>query len=224
MHNPAMTLAYANDSELLGGRNVAMIGREFIQFAEAMPLGAGRYRLSRLIRGLGGTEAEIAQHDDGEDFVLLDAGSLLAIGSAVYSPFTPTTFMALGRDDLVPVSSTIESPGRALMPWSPVHPHWEFQGDGDLQIGWIRRSRAGTIWSDHVEVPLAEEVEQYRIELRSDTAPGSALSRQSSEPQAVISAAEVEMITSGNVNKISVKIFQIGAFGLSDPLIFEILV
>ena len=224
MHNPAMTLAYANDSELLGGRNVAMIGREFIQFAEAMPLGAGRYRLSRLIRGLGGTEAEIAQHDDGEDFVLLDAGSLLEIGSAVYSPFAPTTFMALGRDDLVPVSSTIESPGRALMPWSPVHPHWEFQGDGDLQIGWIRRSRAGTIWSDHVEVPLAEEVEQYRIELRSDTAPESALSRQSSEPQANISAAEVEMITSGNVNKISVKIFQIGAFGLSDPLIFEILV
>ena len=222
MHHLAMTLAYANDSELLGGSNVAIIGREIIQFGEAKPLAAGRYRLSRLIRGLGGTEAEIARHSDGEDFVMIDAASLLEIGSSNFSPFSPATFSVLGRDDLAPVSATIESPGRALMPWSPVHPIWSILSNGDLRIGWTRRSRAGTIWSDQVDVPLAEEFEKYRVELRSDTIAEAAFSVQLPEPQVTIAAAEIQSIFSDNSNQINVKIVQIGAYGRSDPLAFDI--
>lgn len=222
LHNPAMTLAHANDSQLLAGRNIALIGQEIIQFSRSVPLGEGRFRLFRLIRGLGGTEAEIARHSGDEDFVLLDAGSMLEIGSAVYSPFSPTTVFALGRDDPVPVSAAIASSGRALMPWSPVHPTWNFQNSGDLEIGWTRRSRAGTIWPDHVEVPLAEEVEQYRVELSAESDSQVAISLDSVVPQAIVSEAQFEPFIVSNISYLSASVYQIGAYGLSEALAFEI--
>ena len=221
LHNPAMNLAHANVPQVLAGSNIAVIGREIIQFAEATPLGEGQFRLSRLIRGLGGTEAEIARHSADEDFVLLDAGSMLEIGSAVYSPFSPTTVVALGRDDLLPVSAAIASPGRALMPWSPVHPRWNFLDNGDLVVGWTRRSRAGTIWSDHVEVPLAEEVEQYRVELSADDGSVS-ISLDSTVPHITVSAAQIAPILISNFSHLSAKVHQVGAYSLSEALILEI--
>jgi hypothetical protein len=222
LYNPAMSLVHANDSQLLAGRNIAVIGREIIQFAQAVPLGEGRFRLSRLIRGLGGSEAEMASHGTGEDFVLLDGGSMLEIGSAYYAPFTPAVVLALGRDDLLPVSAAIASPGRALMPWSPVHPRWQFLDDGDLEIGWTRRSRAGTIWSDHVEVPLAEEAEKYQVELSADDGSEAVISLESVVPQAIVASTQIEPFLAGTISQLSIKIFQIGASGRSAALAFEI--
>ena len=222
LQNPAMTLGHADVSQLLAGHNIAMIGREVVQFAEALRLGEGRYRLSRLIRGLGGTEIEVARHVGDEDFVLLDAGVMVEIGSAAYSPFSSTTIFALGRDDPIPVPATIAAPGRALMPWSPVHPEWTFQDNGDLEIRWTRRSRAGTVWSDHVEVPLAEEVEKYRLELSGDDGSGVAISIESVTPQVVLSAAQIKPFLAGGIGSISARIRQVGAYALSDALAIEI--
>ncbi|WP_164089063.1 hypothetical protein [Sphingorhabdus sp. YGSMI21] len=222
LHNPQMNLVQADDGRLLAGHNIALIGREIIQFAVAIPLGDGRFRLSRLIRGLGGTEAEIATHGAGEDFVLLDGGSMLEIGPAFYAPFTPAIFHAVGRDDPAPVSAMLDSPGRALLPWSPVHPEWQFLDGGDLQIRWTRRSRAGTIWSDHVDVPLAEEVEQYRIELAADGGSAASVSLETPEEQAILSASQIAPFISGNSTNIDVRIFQIGASGRSVALAFAI--
>jgi len=222
LHNPAMSLAYADDPQLLAGSNIAVIGREIIQFAEAMPLGEDRFRLSRLIRGLGGSETEIGSHGADEDFVLLDGGSMLEIDSAYYAPFTPAVVFALGRDDLLPVSAAIASPGRALMPWSPVHPRWNFVDGGDLEIGWTRRSRAGTIWSDHVEVPLAEEAEKYRVELSAGDGSEALISLESIVPQVIVDSAQIEPFLAGNPSQLGVKIFQVGASGRSAALAFAI--
>ncbi|WP_339692825.1 phage tail protein [uncultured Parasphingorhabdus sp.] len=222
MRNPAMALAYADESQLLAGSNVAVIGGEVIQFAEAVPLGNGQYRLTRLIRGLGGTEAEIAWHSANEDFILLDAASMLEIASAIYPAFSPTTVFALGRDDLAPVSASIASPGRALLPWSPVHPTWNFLDNGDLAIGWTRRSRAGAIWSDHVEVPLAEEVEKYRVELSASDGSVVPVLQESATPLTTVPAAQIEPFFINNISDISAQIFQVGAHGRSAALVFEI--
>ncbi|MEH6662952.1 MAG: phage tail protein [Parasphingorhabdus sp.] len=222
LQNPAMHLVHADDAQLLAGSNIALIGKEIIQFAVAAPIGDARFRLSRLIRGLGGTEIAIANHGAEEDFVLLDGGSMLEIGSAFYAPFAPAVVFALGRDDLGPVSAAIASPGRALMPWSPVHPRWNFVDGGDLEIRWTRRSRAGTIWSDHVEVPLAEEVEKYRVELAVADGSVASVSLESPEESVIISAAQIQAFVTNNINDISVRIFQIGGSGRSAALAFEI--
>jgi len=222
LHNPAMLLSHADETRLLAGSNIALIGRELIQFAEAVPLGDGRFRLSGLIRGLGGTESEIASHGAGEDFVLLDGGSMLAIDPAFYAPFVPAVFFAAGRDDPVPVSVAIESPGLALTPWSPVHPRWQFVDGDDLEISWTRRSRAGAIWSDHVDVPLAEEAEQYRIELAAGEESVAIVSLEVQEARVTISSAQLEPFVAGNIDILSVRIFQIGDAGQSVALAFGI--
>ncbi|WP_417611449.1 phage tail protein [Parasphingorhabdus sp.] len=222
LHNANMTLAYADGMQLLAGRNLALVGQEIVQFAEAAPLGDGRFRLSRLIRGLGGTEAEVERHGIGEDFVLLDGASMLEIGAAHYAPFSPLFILALGRDDDVPVAATIASPGRALTPWSPVHPKWEFLGNGDLQIQWIRRSRAGTIWPDHVDVPLAEESEGYRVELAAESGSGPVIVIETSEPRVTVDVDQMETEFAPNINEVVAKIHQIGSHGLSGPLAFTI--
>ncbi|MEO9599631.1 phage tail protein [Parasphingorhabdus sp.] len=222
LQNHSMVLTHANDSQLLAGRNIALIGMEIVQFSGALPLGHGRFRLSRLIRGLGGTEAAIDRHSSDEDFVLLDAASMLEVSSAVYSPFSPTTIYALGRDDLTPVAATIASPGRALMPWSPVHPTWNFLENGDLELGWTRRSRAGAIWPDHVEVPLAEEAEKYRIELAAEDGSVTPISLVSNVRKVTATSTQIQSLLLSDINHLNVKIHQTGAYGLSEALAFEI--
>ena len=219
LRNPGMTLAHADDAQWLAGRNIARLGSEIIQFARAVPLGEGRFRLSRLIRGLGGTENEIASHNFGEDFVLLDPASMLAIPPAHFVPFQPVAVLAFGRDDPVAVVAAIPSPGRALMPWSPVHPRWQFLDSGDLEIRWTRRSRAGTIWADHVDVPLAEETEKYRVVVRADGVPEGLVSSDVAEPRILLAAAAIASFLTGNI---AVEIFQVGGSGLSPPLAFGI--
>src|SRR3546814_8451333 len=54
--NPSMTLESVGDAAMLGGANRAMVGGELLQFGEAEIVGAGKWRLSRLLRGRAGTD------------------------------------------------------------------------------------------------------------------------------------------------------------------------
>jgi len=109
-----------------------------------------------------------------------------------------------------------------LTPWSPVHPKWKFLDGGDLRIEWTRRSRAGTIWADHVEVPLAEEFEKYRVELAEEVDSEPAIVIETSQPQLVFAADQIAPILANNSSSITAKICQIGSHGLSAPLAFDI--
>jgi hypothetical protein len=51
-----------------------------------------------------------------------------------------------------------------LRPLSPVHLTARWQS-GDLVLGWIRRTRIGGDSWDQTDVPLAEDAEQYDIEI-----------------------------------------------------------
>ena len=78
------------------------------------------------------------------------------------------------------------------------------------------------IWADHVEAPVAEEVEKYRVELAADDGSVEALSLDLAVPQAIVPASQIEPFIIGNVSKLSVRIYQIGDHGLSEALAFEI--
>jgi hypothetical protein len=77
--DPDQWLVSCDDAALAAGANLALIGDELVQFGEATPLGAGRFKLSRLLRGRGGTEASISDHASGEIFCLIETGSLRPI-------------------------------------------------------------------------------------------------------------------------------------------------
>lgn len=56
-----------------------MVGDELLQFADVDPLGAGRFRLTRLVRGCGGTESALDDHAVGDLFLLINPASMQPI-------------------------------------------------------------------------------------------------------------------------------------------------
>ncbi|SIN59619.1 Putative phage tail protein [Parasphingorhabdus marina DSM 22363] len=221
LHNSTMALGNADDEQLLAGRNMAAIGKEILQFGSAMPLDETRYRLSRLLRGLGGSEAELAGHVDGEAFVLVDS-RLAAIEPQFFPLFQPVSMAFVGRDDEDPVIASLSSAGRALRPWSPVHPRWFSDSAGGLQVGWTRRSRSGLPWLDGVEVPLGEDAERYNILITPDNEPAAAFSAETSLAEWQLSSAEVQLYRSSGAIRLTLDIRQIGRYGWSDPLTIDI--
>ena len=65
-----------DDAALDEGANLAMVSEELLQFGQADPTGPGQFRLSRLRRGLRGTESAVAGHSVGETFVLIELDAL----------------------------------------------------------------------------------------------------------------------------------------------------
>jgi hypothetical protein len=77
--DPDQWLLSCDDQALDEGANLALVGKELIQFGQANPVGSGQFRLSGLRRGLRGTEAAIDEHVDGEIFVLIERDALKPI-------------------------------------------------------------------------------------------------------------------------------------------------
>lgn len=160
----AEDLADADPAAIEAGGNLAWIDGELIQFARAEPLGDGHWRLSELRRGLRGTEARIGQAEPGARFVLLEPGAVRAIDVPVTMLGGRVRFLAHGvGDDRVGVQAMAEVTGASILPPAPVGWRCTRGADGQVTIGWTRRSRIGWRWLDRVDEPLGEEAERYRI-------------------------------------------------------------
>jgi Putative phage tail protein len=216
LHHPDMVLKDADEAQLSAGKNIALIGQEIVQFAKAKPLGNGRYALSSFTRGLGGTEQHIDTHDPDEEFVLFEPTVATSISPNHFTLFQAAEFAALGRDDAMPVTAAIQVPGRALKPWQPVHLNYRFNSSGDLELVWIRRSRAGSSWVDYVEIPLAEEVEEYLVQW------GNSANNQLGvavvdNPKFTIPENQISAYRDQEINPICFMVQQRGQYALSAP-------
>jgi Putative phage tail protein len=210
--NEATSLNNASDLALAQGANLCMLGEELIQFGSATPLGGGRYRLHRLLRGRRGSEAAIGAHVPGERFVLLEQDRLFTIPSSAMISGASITISAIGIGDDVPVEATITVTGRARLPLSPVHVRAK-PDQGGWRIMWTRRSRSGWRWGDSVDAPLAEEAEGYHVEWRS--AQGVFRSAQTAMPEVLYDAAALSAdLLAGHGGLISVTIRQVGTYGV----------
>ena len=69
-------LTSCDDDALAAGTNLAVIGSELIQFGEATPVRPGQFRLSRLLRGRGGTEWASSIHGVGDLFCVIESGAV----------------------------------------------------------------------------------------------------------------------------------------------------
>jgi len=98
----------------------------------------------------------------------------------------------------------------ALRPLSPVHLTASWQPGGDIALRWVRRSRAGFDWVDGVDAPLAEESEQYRIEILDSI---GAVRRvlQTSVPEALYSMAQQTADFGAPVATLAMSIAQLSA-------------
>ncbi|NCD07803.1 MAG: hypothetical protein EOL98_00005, partial [Negativicutes bacterium] len=160
------------EAAVLNGYNAALVGNEIIQFQTAILVAAQVYELSGLLRGKLSTEDGLETHIAGERFVLLasdEIGLLVETADDWDEPrnykYGPQTVEIL---DAAYVNVTHTSTGRIAQCWSPCHITATRDGEGNLNITWVRRARENHEWLDKKEVPLVESYEQYEIDIYDD--------------------------------------------------------
>lgn len=169
-------LSAVDDEAALDGGNLFAVqgegGRwEIFSAARAEMIAERTYRLSRLLRGLAGSEPEAARTvPAGAPIVRLDegvvplTGDLQDLGRTWRYRVGPA-----GRDHADPAAlefSATAGPD-ALRPFSPVGLNARRE-EGGIRVRWIRRARReGDAW-EPVEVPLGEDGERYAVDILRD--------------------------------------------------------
>ena len=164
----------ATDAEVLAGANALAIIRadglpEIVQFVNVESVDVGTVRLSRLLRGRRGTDADATakNHGPNETVVLLEPGRILTfplpldlIGvSAQYKPET------LGQPLEDAPTIVDRRTGQDLVPYAPAHVRGSRDGAGDLTVSWVRRTRYNGDSPATDDVPLNEQFERYDVEV-----------------------------------------------------------
>jgi hypothetical protein len=209
-----MTLESADSAALDAGANLALVGDELLQFGTAVQLSATRWRVAQLWRGQRGTEAAAGAQSVGDRFVLIAADSALSLDLPASAIGSAVRLMASGTGDSAgPIAAAVTLSGASIVPPCVVQLRWSEQGDGDVAVQWVRRSRIGWRWSDGVDAPLGEEREAYRISvLRGD---GAAWTIETSTPALTLARAD-------RASGVVVSVRQVGAHGASPPATLSI--
>jgi len=136
---------------------------ELLGFAEAELVAPGRYRLSRLLRGLEGTGPAMGPAGAGRQVLLPDARCVTLPVEPHWLGETRDFRIYAGSGDLTGTSlAATADPGPAL-PLPPVHLRARRGENGDVAISFVRCSRAdGDGWGV-AEAPLDFTPEQYRL-------------------------------------------------------------
>ena len=143
-------LTSCNEDALAMGVNMAAVGNELLQFARVEPIGAGRFRLSRLLRGRRGTEWALSGHGSGEKFVLLDQGSVVSIAVPSDMIGATVSVLAQGVADGASVEVLRVSAGEGARPMAPCQLRVSPSVAG-IDIAWVRRSRVMLGWGDGID-------------------------------------------------------------------------
>ncbi len=177
------TMESVADLTLFGGANALAIESmpgvwEIVQAGSAELIAPGRYRLTRLLRGQRGTEGAMGDPTStGARVVVLDTSlAVLPIAEADLGIPWNWRIGPASRpvSDETHVARTFAPEGAGLRPFSVGHvaqPWRRPRTLGDLTIRWVRRSRAlaADSWGG-LEVPLAEELEAYEVEILDGSA------------------------------------------------------
>jgi hypothetical protein len=157
-----------------------------IGFAQADLIAPGRHRLTRLLRGLEGTQVGTA--GVGKAVMVLDARSVtLPIEQGWLGEIRDFRVYA-GASDIEGVALAVATDVAPALPLAPVHLGASRASSGDIVLRWVRRSRAdGDGWGA-ADSPLEHVPERYRLTISDGV--GAARTLEVSEPQALYLSAE----------------------------------
>jgi hypothetical protein len=165
------TLESADESVVLGGANVGLLGEEVFQWkqAERRPTteGPNRWRLTGLLRGRRGTEFAVDDHFIGERFVLITSESVI---------FVPIALAELDQEREYIFASdkqAITDAARIRWAWSggtkrPAAPSVIWVHDittSDWLVRLSPRSRLGGTILPHGGTPAGERVDLFYVEV-----------------------------------------------------------
>ncbi|WP_316359515.1 glycoside hydrolase TIM-barrel-like domain-containing protein [Devosia sp.] len=159
-------LSSAEPLAVLSGSNRLAVetdagGWEVIGFAQAELVSVGRYRLSRLLRGLEGTAAGTAAV--GKAVMVLDGRTRTLPVEQSWLGETRDFRAYGGATDVDGVALAVTTDVGPALPLAPVHLRARRAANGDVAISWVRRSRAdGDGWGS-ADSPLEHVPEGYRL-------------------------------------------------------------
>jgi hypothetical protein len=205
------TLSTVTRDSLLDSGQAAIIGNEVVGFQRATLIGENQYRLSGLVRGMRGTEDQIAEHVTGDRFVLVSSANWYRVDQLLSSVgneylYKPVTF---GKSIETAPAEAFTNTARGLMPLSPVDARAERASTGSITISWKRRTRLSSRLFG--SVPLGEASEAYEVDVFEDgafTEPAVA-TLSTSEKSVVYSAAAQELGFGSVQDTLYVKIYQV---------------
>ncbi len=213
----AGSIASVPEAAVLGGANsFALVGADgvckIVAAAHAELIGERRFRLSGLLRGLGGSEEATGRAlPPGATIVRLDETIVpLARGLSELERDWFYRVGPVGRDhaDQAVVSFEAAAGRAALKPLSPVHVRARREEAG-VRISWVRRGRIEADAWEPLDIPLGEESEAYAVEILD----GEALLRriETREPFALYAASD-ELSDLGSPRaSLSLRVMQLSA-------------
>lgn len=145
-------------------------GWEVLGFAGASLVAPQTYRLTRLLRGLGGTDAVMGPAASGNRVVLLDVRVAVVDVAPEWLGGTLALRAYAGAGDAVGTLFEVAIGLDGLPPLPPGHLRARRVAGGDVALSWVRRSRADTGNWALLEVPL-EGTEGYAVEILDGPAP-----------------------------------------------------
>lgn len=167
-------LADAGDLAALGGGNRIAVENdagqwEVIGFAGAELVAPGRYRLTRLLRGLEGSDAALGPVSAGRRVMVLDARvATLPVEDSQIGESRDIRCFA-GAMDVTGQDLSLAPGLHPALPLAPAHIRTTRRGDGSIAINWVRRSRGdGDGWGV-VEPTLEHIPEQWLVRIFDGT-------------------------------------------------------
>lgn len=217
-------LSSASRMAVLSGENRLAVraesgGFEVIGFLQAEEVGPQRFRLSGLLRALGGTEEAMrAGAAVGADAVLLDgAVRPLALETGERGLAANWLFEPVGQVSVRAGPFGFSGGLAAVMPLSPVHARVRRERDGDLQIGWIRRGRVDADGWETRDIPLDEDGERYLLDIL-DAAGVPLRSLELTEARYRYTGAQEVQDFGSRQTALNLRIRQIGRHAIGPPL------
>jgi hypothetical protein len=161
-------LASANDDELYGEANMALLGNEVLQFGIATLIAPLTYTCSHLLRGRRGTEWAIGTHAADERFILLDIAVRplpMPVSERTVTRQFKTVTSGVDIGD-VP-AATFAGASENLKPWAITDAEAVRVGN-DWLFTWTARSRFSGDWSDNEPFGYDPDFLLFRVFIFTD--------------------------------------------------------
>lgn len=166
-------LSSVSDALFYNRTQLALVGVhgrwEIIAFQNAELESDGSYTIGTFMRGIKGTDHNVANHAIGDFFILLSPTTIDRVLVDVAEIGTERVYKGVSSGQTIqetePQEFTLAL--EALKPLSPVHVRGKRDTSLNLILTWVRRTRIGGAWDISGITPLGEATESYSIDILS---------------------------------------------------------
>lgn len=165
------TLSSVSDVLFYNRTQLALVGAhgrwEIIAFQNAELEADGTYTIRTFMRGIKGTDHNVANHAIGDYFILLSQTTIDRVLVDVAEIGVERVYKGVSSGQTIqetdPQEFTLSL--EALKPLSPVHVRGKRDTSLNLILTWVRRTRIGGAWDIAGFTPLGEASESYSIDI-----------------------------------------------------------